>query len=127
MHCIRCKSDMVKNKLKGVLIDYCKNCDAFWLDQGELEALESGMAKSESELRGERVNEMKLERLRPVTVLSTCPKCQEGQIKERNMDGVRVDYCNNCRGLYFDHGELQQILENRKQGFFDRLMTNLFG
>lgn len=127
MHCIRCKGEMSKKGLRGVLVDYCKICDAFWLDAGELEALEKGMAKTKAELHQEVRNEVMRERQQAVVVFGSCPKCQESQIQERRMDGVTVDYCRKCQGLYFDHGELDAILRNREQGFFSRLKTQLFG
>ena len=126
MHCIRCKSNMKKNKLKGTLVDYCEICDAYWLDKGELQAIEKGMTKNTQQLRVEAHKELKVEQERAVVILSCCPKCQEGQIFEKTMDGVRVDYCNKCHGLYFDHGELKEIMANREQGFFRQLMDSLF-
>ncbi len=118
---------MKKKNLRGVLVDYCKICDAFWLDEGELEALEQGMAKSKTELSQECRMEAYVERSRAVTIMTSCPKCQEGQIMEKKLDGVTVDYCKACRGLYFDHGELDEILQNREQGFFGRFLTGIFG
>lgn len=127
MHCIRCKTNMKKKNLRGVLVDYCTICDAFWLDAGELEALEKGMTKSTKELEQECRMEAYMERARPLTIMESCPKCQESQVMEKRMDGVTLDYCKACHGLFFDHGELDEILQNRDQGFFARLMTNLFG
>ena len=127
MHCIRCKGEMKKNSLKGILIDYCGICNAVWLDQGELESLEKGMKKDLVELKEEKQQEIAEESSRPITILTECPKCQEGSIIERKMDGVTLDYCPNCRGLYFDHGELEQTLNNRKEGFFTRLFNEIFG
>ncbi len=127
MHCIRCKQEMKKNNLRGVLVDYCGVCDAVWLDAGELEALQKGMHKPDDEVKKEHREEVLAERQRGLELMSHCPKCQEGSIKEKVMDGVIIDFCTKCRGLYFDHGELKQILENRKLGFFDRLKTSIFG
>ena len=127
MHCIRCKSEMKKKGLRGVLIDYCDVCDAYWLDKGELESLETGYAKSKDELSKEFRHEIQMERSRAVTIMTACPKCQSGQMMERKIDGVKVDYCKSCKGLYFDHGELDEILKNREQGFFAKFMANVFG
>ena len=117
---------MKKSKLKGILVDYCGICDAYWLDKGELQAMEKGMTKNTQQLKVEAHKELKAEKQRPVVILSSCPKCQEGQVLERTMDGVRVDYCKKCQGMYFDHGELNEIMKNREQGFFRQLMDSLF-
>ena len=127
MHCVRCKTEMKKNNLRGVLVDHCSTCNGVWLDAGELEALEKGMRKPEHEIKQEHRQETMAERQRGVEIMGRCPKCQEGQVNERLMDGMVIDYCGSCHGLFFDHGELKQIVENRQQGFFTRLTKNLFG
>jgi hypothetical protein len=39
-----------------------------------------------------------------------CPKCYEPlRIAERQ--GVEIDYCPECRGVWLDRGELDKILE----------------
>lgn len=39
-----------------------------------------------------------------------CPKCNETLVmSDRN--GVEIDYCPNCRGVWLDRGELDKILE----------------
>lgn len=40
----------------------------------------------------------------------TCPHCQESlQMTERQ--GIEIDYCPRCRGVWLDRGELDKILE----------------
>lgn len=40
----------------------------------------------------------------------TCPHCQEPlQMAERQ--GIEIDYCARCRGVWLDRGELDKILE----------------
>lgn len=39
-----------------------------------------------------------------------CPVCQiELAITERQ--GVEIDYCSQCRGIWLDRGELEKIIE----------------
>ncbi|HEX2298046.1 MAG TPA: zf-TFIIB domain-containing protein [Pseudonocardiaceae bacterium] len=40
----------------------------------------------------------------------TCPKCH-GSLRTVNKAGVRLEQCENCRGIFLDHGELEQILQ----------------
>lgn len=45
-----------------------------------------------------------------------CPKCQDSmRTYERN--GINVDQCNGCRGIFLDYGELEHItqMESRTQ------------
>ena len=53
-----------------------------------------------------------------------CPKCGN-DMKEEDLSGVRVDRCSYCEGIYFDAGELDQVLlkkEEDRRGFFRRLV-----
>ena len=39
----------------------------------------------------------------------TCPKCQESmRTYERN--GINVDQCNGCKGIFLDRGELEALI-----------------
>ena len=43
-----------------------------------------------------------------------CPECNETLVmSDRN--GVEIDYCPKCRGVWLDRGELDKIIE-RSQG-----------
>ena len=38
----------------------------------------------------------------------TCPKCQ-GLMRTVDKQGVHLEQCERCRGIFLDHGELEQI------------------
>ncbi len=38
-----------------------------------------------------------------------CPRC-EGPLDERERDGVVVDVCRTCRGVWLDRGELEKLI-----------------
>lgn len=40
----------------------------------------------------------------------TCPKCQ-GQMRQYERNGVTVDQCGDCRGLFLDRGELERLVD----------------
>ena len=40
-----------------------------------------------------------------------CPKCQHG-MQEVTHEGIVIDRCTHCHGLWFDAGELGAILEH---------------
>jgi Zn-finger nucleic acid-binding protein len=47
--------------------------------------------------------------------LLMCPNCHEG-MKQINREGVQIDICPTCRGVWLDRGELEKILEmNRSE------------
>lgn len=39
-----------------------------------------------------------------------CPKCNETLIMA-DRQGIEIDYCPNCRGVWLDRGELDKIIE----------------
>lgn len=47
-----------------------------------------------------------------------CPKCG-GDMEEIDLAHILVDKCKECQGIFFDHGELETLLESKEQeGFF---------
>lgn len=48
----------------------------------------------------------------------TCPKCADDmRAYERN--GVTVDQCGGCRGIFLDRGELERLID-AETGFYAR-------
>ena len=39
-----------------------------------------------------------------------CPRCKTNLIMSDNQ-GVEIDYCPDCRGVWLDRGELEKIIE----------------
>ena len=39
----------------------------------------------------------------------TCPKCH-GRMRTVERQGVHIEQCENCRGIFLDHGELEHML-----------------
>lgn len=39
-----------------------------------------------------------------------CPRCQGALLEERERDGVVVDVCRACRGVWLDRGELEKLV-----------------
>ena len=53
-----------------------------------------------------------------------CPKCGH-EMKEETLEGVTIDRCSHCEGIFFDAGELDQVLlkhEADRRGFFRKLV-----
>lgn len=44
----------------------------------------------------------------------TCPKCR-GEMKTFDRAGIHVEQCVQCRGIFLDHGELEQIVSADQQ------------
>lgn len=53
-----------------------------------------------------------------------CPKCGMEMV-EITFEGIKVDKCSACLGIFFDNGEVDQLIEKNKPGFLGR-MTSIF-
>ncbi len=40
----------------------------------------------------------------------TCPKCQ-ATMRQYERNGVTIDQCSECRGLFLDRGELEKLVD----------------
>jgi len=49
------------------------------------------------------------------TSIMKCPNCNETLVSAERQ-GVEIDYCPNCRGVWLDKGELDKIIE-RTSGY----------
>ncbi len=113
MDCPVCKDAMVVLELQDVEIDYCFGCSGIWLDAGELEMLIDDADKAAALLKAFKADPQCTEARR------RCPIC------DRKMDKVVIGYekpqllidqCSRMHGLWFDGGELQDILKRAQLG-----------
>jgi len=107
MKCPYCKSTMIVLELKQVEIDYCSQCGGIWLDTGEMELLLESPEKRDLLLVSFRLDPRSTEKkLR-------CPICRKKMQKAMaGLDStILIDKCYRGHGLWFDKGELQQIVE----------------
>lgn len=44
-----------------------------------------------------------------------CPNCVQTDLVMTDRQGVEIDYCPTCRGVWLDRGELDKILERATQ------------
>ncbi|MCX7987388.1 MAG: zf-TFIIB domain-containing protein [Bacteroidales bacterium] len=40
-----------------------------------------------------------------------CPVCKDTDLVMSERQGVEIDYCPNCRGIWLDRGELDKIID----------------
>ncbi len=40
-----------------------------------------------------------------------CPICSNVDLLMSEKQGVEIDYCPNCRGIWLDRGELEKIID----------------
>lgn len=40
-----------------------------------------------------------------------CPTCKETKLVMTERQGIEIDYCPDCRGVWLDRGELDKLIE----------------
>ena len=114
-NCPECGLGMKEMKYTGsceLMIDYCESCSGVWFDGGELgelkaisEKLEDVKLRISREVWNLRFNLHKRSAL-------TCPKCLAKTLHTFNTsEGVTVDLCDKCRGMWMDKGETARAAE----------------
>lgn len=43
-----------------------------------------------------------------------CPRCTSAPLVEIDRDGITLDRCDGCRGIWLDRGELEKLLARGK-------------
>jgi len=43
-----------------------------------------------------------------------CPQCKDPVLVISERQGIEIDYCPDCRGIWLDRGELDKILERSR-------------
>lgn len=107
------------------LSDRGKALENEWFHKHEEElirqARERRVARLAKELDADREKQKQLHFLK-------CPKCG-GNLVEVEHEGIKVDRCTSCEGVFFDAGELDELLlkkQDARKSFFRRL-SGLFG
>ncbi|MCK4905614.1 zf-TFIIB domain-containing protein [bacterium] len=126
MNCPACKEPMLVLELQEIEIDHCIFCGGMWLDGGELELLLGTSTEKDKFLISFQVDKNTKEKARK------CPICSKRM--EKVLCGldekVCIDKCRKGDGLWFDKGELEEII---KIGSFDKgnrvldLLKDMFG
>jgi len=44
-----------------------------------------------------------------------CPSCKDATLTITERQGVEIDYCPDCRGVWLDRGELDKLIERSER------------
>ncbi len=96
-----------------------------WFLENEKRLLEQARVLREKRTAEKREREVADERRRLCELHHMrCPKCGH-EMREEELETVRVDRCTFCEGIYFDAGELDHVVlkkEQNSKGFFRKLI-----
>ena len=127
MDCPVCKNAMIALELQEVEVDYCTGCDGIWLDAGELELLLGNAQNAKQLLNSFKIDSHSTEKPRKCPI---CLKKMQKILVGPDSATQLIDKCGKGHGLWFDKGELQDVL---KIGSFDqgqkvqKLLAEMFG
>lgn len=107
MICPVCKQDMIVVEFRQIEIDYCLKCSGIWFDKGELELLlkttslgDTGLPTLEGLAEEKRSHGAR-----------KCPICAKKMPEvPLGEPAIHIDVCRRGDGIWFDGGELQQLL-----------------
>lgn len=127
MDCPVCKDAMITLELDEVEVDYCLSCGGIWLDAGELEMLLGDSQQAHTVLSSFKAARHCDEKPRRCPI---CLKKMEKILVGPDKISKLIDKCRKGHGLWFDKGELQDVI---KMGSFDKerkiqkLLADIFG
>ena len=111
MDCPVCKDAMVVLELQDVEVDHCFGCSGIWLDAGELELLIDDAQRSMELLESFEIDKKCPEAKRRCPI---CNKKMQKVVVGPDKPRLLIDRCRKKHGLWFDGGELQDILKRAK-------------
>jgi hypothetical protein len=118
---------MIILELNQIEIDYCTICSGIWLDNGELELMmddEAAKQKLLDTIHHDPENPEKPRR---------CPRCNKrmNKVFVGEHKDVLLDQCRKGHGLWFDSGELHDVIrlgsidpQNKVLGLLNDMFAN---
>jgi len=127
MDCPVCKNAMITLELADVEIDLCIDCGGIWLDAGELELLLGEPEKATQLLDSFKIDSECTEKPRKCPI---CDKKMKKIIVGTSKPALLIDKCRKGDGLWFDKGELKDILDRAQldeDNKIQKLLADMFG
>ena len=108
--CPRCDRLLVESSFGALRVDGCHGCGGVWFDDQELTAAARSKTGALDDLEDRF-------RASPVTKEHTtemsCPICKVEllEFEFKHSPGIKLDGCRQCKGIWVDDGELDQLHE----------------
>jgi Zn-finger nucleic acid-binding protein len=106
MDCPRCIEKMEETTSKGIITHTCFYCNGTWISGKSLKLILNNSQNTSLQ------NDLKssFESLKLSNNGRHCPECNNQQLFQIDARGVELDLCPECIGVFFDEGELKQVL-----------------
>lgn len=115
-NCCFCQVPMVEFKYASdmdLMVDFCKKCEAIWLDGGEINQLtdEASDPQNFKNRIAKAVFKMR-QKSGQSNLPLTCPVCDTTSMRAfKTSENVEIDMCDKCHGVFFEKGELADAVE----------------
>ncbi len=126
MDCPVCKNAMITLELADVEIDHCIECGGIWLDAGELEMLLSNAEAAKRLIDSFKIDASCTEKPRLCPI---CDKKMQKVLVGKSPPVLLIDRCSKGHGLWFDKGELQNIIDKAeldKENKIQKILADIF-
>ena len=100
--CYRCQTEMICKNLGEISVDFCQNCQSYWLNSTNLNRLSCIFKHIENNYR---YKPKRFSKVLQCQYIGMCPVCG-CSMKDFNFKGIILDSCTSCNGIFFDHREL---------------------
>jgi len=107
---------MIVVEYHNIELDYCSNCRGVWFDSGELELLLRSQGLKESKAFFDGI--VNSQEASSSEEKRNCPMCSR-KMKKTAISGqpeILIDACRNGHGLWFDGGEVTQLIQRLAGG-----------
>ncbi|HEY86869.1 MAG TPA: zf-TFIIB domain-containing protein [Dehalococcoidia bacterium] len=110
MKCPVCNSLMIVVEHEKIELDYCMSCSGVWFDAEELELLLEAMKLEGTSLSVDNI--LTTPETKSVEKKRNCPICGKKMKKATvgHEPQVIIDACSRGDGLWFDSGEVGQLI-----------------
>ena len=110
MKCPACNNLMIVVEHENIELDYCANCSGVWFDEGELELLLETMELEGTSLSLDDI--LTSPEAESAEKKRKCPICGTKMKKATvgHEPEVLIDVCSRGDGLWFDSGEVGQLI-----------------
>ena len=110
MKCPACNNLMIVVEHENIELDYCANCSGVWFDEGELELLLETMELEGTTLSLDDI--LTSPEAESAEKKRKCPICGTKMKKATvgHEPEVLIDVCPRGDGLWFDSGEVGQLI-----------------
>lgn len=125
MICPNCKNELKKTVFESYTISYCKKCKGMWIDSFTFENI-----KNYESPFGQIININLWKEAENKTVEKSekkCPQCLKNMAKIKYGDSnVFLEICKDCKGIWFDRGELEKVIKYIEETIDNETIKKLF-